>query len=63
MCNLDLAKLVTWGDSHQGVVQIQPISRLPGGHSKAHCSHKDGENMTWSKVSKQMLEYELLQFV
>ena len=44
---LDLAKLMNWGDSHQGVVQLQPSSRLPGRHSKAHCSHKDGENMTW----------------
>ena len=42
-----MAKLMTWGDSHQGVVQLQPSSRLPGRHSKAHCSHKDGENMTW----------------
>ena len=30
-----------------GVVQLQPSSRLPGRHSKAHCSHKDGENKTW----------------
>ena len=45
--NLELAKLMTWGDSHGGFVQLQPISRLPGRHSKAHWSHKDGENKTW----------------
>ena len=45
--HLDLAKLVTWGDSHCGVVQLQISSRLPGWHSRADCSHKDGENKTW----------------
>ena len=38
---------MTWGNSHWGAVQLQPNSRLPGRHSKAHCSHKNGENMTW----------------
>ena len=38
---------MTWGDSHQGVVQLKPSSTLPGRHSKAHCSHKEGEDMTW----------------
>ena len=42
-----LAILMTWVDSHGGAVQLQPNSRLPGKHSKAHCIHKDGENMTW----------------
>ena len=42
-----MAKLMTWVDSHRGAVQLQPNSSLPGRHSKAHCSHKDGENMTW----------------
>ena len=45
--HLELAKLMTWGDSHGGVVQLQPSSSLPGRHNKAHCSHKDGENKTW----------------
>ena len=38
---------MTWGDSHGSVVQLQASSRLPGRHSKAHYSHKDGENQTW----------------
>ena len=45
--HLDLTKLMSLGGSYWGVVQLQPHSRLPGRHSKAHCSHKDGENMTW----------------
>ena len=45
--HLELAKVMTWGDSHGGVVQLQTSSRLPGRHSKAHCSHKDEENKTW----------------
>ena len=45
--HLELAKLMTWGDPHGGVVQLQPSSRLQGRHSKAHCSHKAGENKTW----------------
>ena len=38
---MDLAKLMT---------QLPPNSRLPGRHSKAQCSHKDGANVTsiWS---------------
>ena len=36
-----------WGGSHWGAVQLQPNSRFPGRHCKAHCTHKDGENMTW----------------
>ena len=43
----DLAKLMTWGDSHWGAVHLKPNSRLPGRHSKEHCSHKNGDNMTW----------------
>ena len=43
----DLAKLVTWGDLHCGVVQLQTSSRLPGWYSRADCSHKDGENIIW----------------
>ena len=42
-----MVKLVTWGDSHWGVVQLQTSSRLPGWHSRPDCSHKDGENKTW----------------
>ena len=38
---------MTWGDLHGSFVQLQPSSRLPGRHIKAHCSHKDGENKTW----------------
>ena len=45
--HLELAKLMTWGDSHLGVFQFLPSFRLPRRHSKAHCSHKDGENITW----------------
>ena len=45
--NLDLGKLMTGGDSHRGVVQLKNSSRLPVRHSRAHCSHKDGEKMTW----------------
>ena len=41
------AKLLTWVDSHWGVVQLQTSSRLPGWHSRADWSHKDGENKTW----------------
>ena len=43
---LDLAKLMTWGDSHWGAVQLQSNSKLPGRHSKAHFSHKDWEKRT-----------------
>ena len=45
--HLDLAKLMTRDDSHWGAVQLKPNSRLPGMHSKANCSHRDWENMTW----------------
>ena len=45
--HLDLPKLMTWDDSHWCAVQLQPNFRLPGRHSKGHCSHKDWENMTW----------------
>ena len=38
---------MTWGDSHWCAVQLQPNSRLTGRRSKAHCSHKDWENITW----------------
>ena len=39
-------KLMTWGDSHWGAVQLQSNFRLPGRHSKAHFSHKDWEKRT-----------------
>ena len=45
--HFDSAKLVTWGDSHWGVVHLQTSSMLPGWHSRAGCSHKHGENKTW----------------
>ena len=45
-CDIDLAKLMTWGDSHQGAVQLQLNSRLPGRRSKAHVSHKAAEKRT-----------------
>ena len=41
------AKMVTWDDWYWGVVQLQTSSRLPWWHSRADCSHKDGENKTW----------------
>ena len=31
---------------HWGAIQLQPNSSLPGRHSNAHCSKKDGENKT-----------------
>ena len=54
--HLKLAKLMTWGDSQGGFVQLQPSSRLPGRHSKAHFSHKDGENKRiWSLIFLHIL--------
>ena len=45
--HLEMAKLMTWGDSHWGAVHLQPNSRFPGRPNKPHCSNKDGENMIW----------------
>ena len=38
-----------WGDLHWCAVQLQPNSRLPGSHSKAHCSHKESD-MDWVTI-------------
>ena len=49
---------MSWGDSHGGVVQLQPSSRLPWRQSKAHFSHKDGKNKRiWSLFFLHILSH------
>ena len=38
---------MTRGDLHLGVDQQKNRLSFPGRHSKAHCSHKDEENVIW----------------